>query len=61
MAPVGFYGAYMRIWCGVGVVGVWWGVSIIGEWGNSKANTLEKSNKKLTRVFKKSILNLRGS
>ena len=57
---MGFYGASMRIWCCVGVVGVWWGVSIIREWGNGKANPLRKSKKNLTRVSKKPILHLGG-
>ena len=67
MAPVGFYGASMRIvalfggwWC-VGVVWCWWGVSIMREWGKGKANPLEKSKKNLTRVLKKPILAVRGS
>ena len=40
--------------------GVWWGVSIIARMEKGKANPLEKSNKKLTRELKKSILDLRG-
>ena len=37
------------------------GVSIIEGMAKGKANPLEKSNKKLTRGLKKSILNLGGS
>ena len=37
------------------------GVSIIGVWEKGKANPLEKSKKKLTRVLKKPILAVRGS
>ena len=54
----------------MGLVGVLWacmvvggvrGVSIIKGLEKYKANPLEKSNKKLTRVLKKPILTLRGS
>ena len=44
---------------GVGVVGLW-GVSIIKRWKKGKANSLEKSKKKLTRELKKPILAVRG-
>ena len=49
------------MYCGLvwGLV-VWWGVSIITRMEKDKANPLEKSNKKLTRVLKKHILALRG-
>ena len=66
VAPVGFYvacrcivGLCGVVWC-VGVVGLW-GVSIMREWEKDKANPLEKSKKKLTRVLKKPILAVRGS
>ena len=52
-ACVVFGGALVLWGCG--------GVSIIGEWEKGKANPLRKSKKNLTRDFKKSILNLRGS
>ena len=56
----GFYGACR---CIVGLCGVlWWlrGVSIITMVEKGKANPLKKRKKNLTRVYKKSILNLRG-
>ena len=47
--------------CGALVLWACGGVSIIGEWEKDKANPLEKSKKKLTRVLKKPILAVRGS